>query len=139
MDEWGPGKAFHCSAADCGGEVNLYLRAKIGFCNCATGVADDDELDRISDYHLIRGAITPLGPGQPIKIGWMAGRSRNFALRGARASGRSAVFVGFNDHCDAIVATATVTHDEPNLIADSIIEFLSSQPVLHWAEAALGL
>jgi hypothetical protein len=44
MDEWGKGKAFQCRAADCGVEVNLYIRAKIGFCNCTTGVSDDDEL-----------------------------------------------------------------------------------------------
>ncbi len=33
-DEWGKGKAFRCAAADCGVEVNLFIRAKIGFCNC---------------------------------------------------------------------------------------------------------
>ncbi len=43
-DEWGKGKAFRCEAADCGVEVNLYIRAKIGFCNCQTGVSDDNEL-----------------------------------------------------------------------------------------------
>src|SRR5262249_39513256 len=49
MDQWGKGKAFVCRAADCGAEVTVYIRAKIGFCNCTTGVADDAELDRISD------------------------------------------------------------------------------------------
>jgi len=39
-DPWGKGKAFRCRADDCGGEVQLYVRAKLGFCNCATGVAD---------------------------------------------------------------------------------------------------
>ena len=53
IDQWGKGKAFRCKAADCGTEVNLYIRAKIGFCNCTTGVADDDELDRISDFDLL--------------------------------------------------------------------------------------
>ena len=42
-DQWGEGKAFQCKAVDCGTEVKLYLRAKIGFCNCATGVVDDEE------------------------------------------------------------------------------------------------
>lgn len=40
-DEWGKGKAFRCNATDCGAEVNLYIRAKIGFCNCTTGVQSD--------------------------------------------------------------------------------------------------
>ena len=49
-DEWGKGKAFRCEAANCGVEVNLYIRAKIGFCNCTTGVSDDEELDRLADF-----------------------------------------------------------------------------------------
>src|SRR6185436_3428257 len=44
--------AFRCSAADCGVEVSLYLRPKIGFCNCDTGVADEAELDRVADLEL---------------------------------------------------------------------------------------
>ena len=52
MDEWGKGKAFRCNATDCGAEVNLYIRAKIGFCNCTTGVSDDDELNRLSDFSI---------------------------------------------------------------------------------------
>src|SRR6202046_5515299 len=47
-DEWGEGKAFRCEAADCGAEVNVYIRPKIGFSNCLTGVSDDNELDRLS-------------------------------------------------------------------------------------------
>ena len=38
MDQWGKGKAFRCKATDCGTEVNVYVRAKIGFCNCTSGV-----------------------------------------------------------------------------------------------------
>jgi hypothetical protein len=47
IDQWGTGRAFVCKAGDCGSEVKLYLRAKLGSCNCATGVADDADLDRI--------------------------------------------------------------------------------------------
>ena len=53
MDEWGKGKAFRCKAADCGAEVSIYIRAKIGFCNCTTGVSDDDEFARLSDFNLM--------------------------------------------------------------------------------------
>ncbi|MGY4506290.1 hypothetical protein ACVWYH_010247 [Bradyrhizobium sp. GM24.11] len=48
-DPWGKGKAFRCKADDCGGEVQLYVRAKLGFCNCATGVADDADLEQMGD------------------------------------------------------------------------------------------
>src|SRR5579864_2987677 len=52
-DQWGEGWAYECKAADCGTDVTLYLRPKIGFCNCQTGVADDPELDRVGDIDLI--------------------------------------------------------------------------------------
>ena len=39
LDQWGKGKAFRCKAADCGAEVNVYLRAKLGFCNCTTFIS----------------------------------------------------------------------------------------------------
>jgi hypothetical protein len=39
----------------CGTEVKLYLRAKLGCCNCTTGVADDTDLDRMSDLDLVSG------------------------------------------------------------------------------------
>src|SRR6516225_8724912 len=31
--QWGAGKAFKCKSAGCGGDVHVYLRAKLGFCN----------------------------------------------------------------------------------------------------------
>ena len=80
MDQWGTGRAFACKAAECGGEVKLYLRAKLGSCNCTTGVADDADLDRMSDFDLVGGEVSPLGAGRPITIAWMKGRSRAYAL-----------------------------------------------------------
>jgi hypothetical protein len=65
LDQWGKGKAFRCKASDCGTQVTVYVRAKIGFCNCASGVADDEELDRISDYDLLGNQLTALGPESP--------------------------------------------------------------------------
>src|SRR5216683_2124315 len=53
VDQWGIGRAFVCKPAECGVEVNVYLRPKIGFCKCATGVDDDDELERVGDLPLI--------------------------------------------------------------------------------------
>src|SRR5213075_3137995 len=84
IDQWGRGKAFQCKAADCGTEVTVYIRAKIGFCNCSTGVADDEELDRISDFDLLGNQLTAQGPGQPIAVAWMKGRSRAFSVGGAQ-------------------------------------------------------
>jgi len=139
IDEWGKGKAFRCTAADCGAEINLYIRAKLGFCNCTTGVSDDDELNRLSDFNLIGDKFSVLGPGHPITVAWMKGRSRPYAVVGPFRAGQSALTVAFNDHCDAIVATVVVSHERPTVIEPTIIEFLNSKTILGWAEVTLGL
>ena len=139
LDQWGSGKAFKCKPADCGSEANVYLRAKLGSCNCTTGVADDDDLDRMSDFDLVGGEVSPFGAGRPITIAWMKGRSRAYALTAHNRPGRSTISVVLNDRCDMIVATVVVPHDQPATIEPRIIEFLNSGTVLHWAEVALGI
>jgi hypothetical protein len=139
-DEWGEGKAFRCGQADCGAEVNVYIRAKIGFCNCLTGVSDDNELDRLSDFSLMGGEKTSVrGPGHEINIAWMKGRARAYAVSEPYRAPGSALAIAFNDRCDAIVATATVAHDPPTAVERSVIDFLNSEVVVHWAEVTLGL
>jgi hypothetical protein len=49
-------------------EVNLYLRAKLGSCNCTTGIRDDADLDRMSDFDVVGGEVSPCGEGRPITI-----------------------------------------------------------------------
>ena len=107
----GTGRAFVCKALDCGTEVKLYVRAKLGSCNCSTGVADDADLDRMSDFDLIGAEVSPLGAGRPITVAWMKGRSRGYALSARNPPGKSAISVVFNDRCDMIVATVVLPHD----------------------------
>jgi hypothetical protein len=139
MDQWGQGKAFQCEPADCGSKMSLYLRAKIGFCDCTAGVASDADLDRMSDFDLVGGAVSPLGVGQPITIASMKGRSRAYSLTARNRPGKTAISVVFNDRCDMIVATVVMLHDRPATVEHDVIEFLNSRTVLHWAEVALGL
>lgn len=136
LDEWGKGKAYRCNATDCGSELNVYIRAKIGFCNCTTGVSDDAELDRISDFNLLGNRLQADGAGRPITIAWMKGRSRSFAIGGGP---QTVLSVGFNDHCDAIVATAVIERGEAVALEPAVLEFLNSKTVIHWAEVTLGL
>ena len=138
-DEWGEGKAFRCAAADCGVEVGVYIRAKIGFCNCVSGVSDDNELDRLSDFNLMGEKPSVLGAGHAINIAWMKGRSRAYTVAEPYHTPGSALAIAFNDRCDAIVATATVAHDPPTAIEPSVIDFLNSEVIMHWAEVTLGL
>jgi hypothetical protein len=137
-DPWGKGKAFRCGAAHCGAEVNVYLRAKIGFCNCTTGVADDDDVDRMGDIVLV-GDASPLGASHPIRIARMDGRSRAYTLNTRNPLGRTAISVVFRERCDMIAATAVFGHDRPAAIGPSVIEFLNGPTVMRWAEITLGL
>src|ERR1700704_559781 len=136
IDQWGQGWAYQCKAADCGIDVNLYLRPKIGFCNCQTGVADDEELDRVSDVDLVGSERSAPGPGRPITVHWMKGRSRGYAV--GAGSAKSVLSLAFNNRCDVIVATV-VAGDEPVAQERAVLEFLNGDLVLHWAEVVLGL
>jgi hypothetical protein len=139
MDQWGKGTAFQCSAADCGTEINVYLRAKIGFCNCTTGMTDDADLDRVADFDLFGGALYPQAAGQPVKAGWMKGRSRPFAIRDIRQGEATILTVGLHDNCDALVATAVMERGQLAAVEPIVIEFLNSKIAVEWAEVTLGL
>jgi hypothetical protein len=136
IDQWGQGWAYQCKAADCGTEVNLYLRPKIGFCNCQTGVADDAELDRVGDLDLVGSETAALGPGRPITVHGMKGRSRGYAVGAPPA--RSVLSLAFNNRCDVVVATV-VAGDAPVAQEGAVLEFLNGDLMGHWAEAVLGL
>jgi hypothetical protein len=138
IDEWGFGKAFRCAAADCGSEVNVYLRAKIGFCNCTTGVADDAELERLSDFELLGGKAEALAGGRPINVAWMTGRSRLYALQGP-ARGQSMLAAAFSSDCDALVATAVLDRGRSSAVEPQVMAFLNSETVAQWARGELGL
>lgn len=139
IDQFGRGKAFRCDAAECGTPATLYVRAKIGFCNCTTGVADDAELERIGDLDLIDGKVAAQGDGRPIAVAWMKGRSRSYALTAGNQHGKSVLSIGYNDRCDAIVALAVMPHDRPSDVEAAAIAFLNSPTVMRWAEMTLGL
>jgi hypothetical protein len=136
IDQWGQGWAYQCKAADCGIDVNLYLRPKLGFCNCQTGVADDEELDRVSDLDLLGNERSALGSGRPITVHAMKGRSRSYSV--GAASAKSVLSLAFNNRCDVVVATV-VAGDKPAAQEQAVLEFLNGDLMLHWAEGVLGL
>lgn len=138
VDQWGKGKAFRCKAQDCGAEVNVYLRAKLGFCNCTTGVVDDEDLERMGDLDLV-GEVSPLGAGRPISIAWIKGRSRAYSLGASNPHGKTVMSVVFNERCDMIAATAVLGHDRLAAVEPGVIEFLNGTTVMRWAEITLGL
>ena len=139
LDQWGLGQAYRCASANCGVEVNVYLRAKIGFCNCATGVSDDAELDRVGDLELYSDKWVGLADGREIMVGHMKGRSRPYKVEMRYTPPVFAHAIGFNDKCD--VAVATVVADQQQLaVAERLaLDFLNSERVVRWAEQELGL
>ncbi len=137
IDEWGTGRAFQCNADTCGVTVNLYLRPKIGFCNCARGVYDDAELDRVGDTTLMGPQFSGVGDGHPVTVGWMKGRSRAFIVTGPYQAPASAAAIAFNDKCDVVVATVTADADLSQGERQAL-RFLNTDPVLRWARAELG-
>jgi hypothetical protein len=138
LDQWGIGKAFACGPADCGVRIEVFIRPKIGFCNCATGVADDTELERVADTDLVSPAVRPLGPGRPVKVGWMHGLSRTYQVSDDKP-GERLLSVAFNDECDVVVALASLGSADPAAAAPAVIAFLNSTPVVLWAKKELGL
>src|SRR3979411_1080903 len=105
-DGWPAGRAFHCDVVSCGDEVELYVRPKIGFCNCDSGVADDDEVDRVADLDLMSQRFTPLEPGKAVRIAYMPGRLRSYDLRMSDGSQHAAVGIAVSRRCDLLVAVA---------------------------------
>jgi hypothetical protein len=137
LDQWGVGKAYVCQPADCGVRIDVFIRPKIGFCNCATGVSDDTELERVADTDLISPTVQPLGPGRPVKVGWMYGLSRTYRVSDGKPDER-VLSVAFNDGCDVVVALATLGKAD-DAAAPAVIAFLNSTPVVLWAKKELGL
>jgi hypothetical protein len=139
MDQWGFGKAFRCGPADCGTEISVYLRAKIGFCNCATGVADDAELDRVGDLELYSDKWIGLADGREIKVGLMSGRSRPYKVEMRYSTPVYAHAIGFNDKCDVAVATVVAAQGQLTVAERMALDFLNTDRVLRWAEKELGI
>jgi hypothetical protein len=138
LDEWGIGRAYRCASADCGSEINLYLRAKVGFCNCATGVSDNADLDRVSDLGLFSQDFVGLNDGRPVDVGRLKGRSRLYHVNIPYAPPRDMLAIGFNDQCDVAVATVVADKDRLAQAEGLALDFLSSDPVQRWAAAELG-
>ncbi len=137
LDQWGVGRAFLCSPEHCGTKVEVFIRPKIGFCNCATGVADEQELERVADTDLMTPDAKPLGAAHPIKVGWMKGMSRQY--RSGGKSGENLISLAFNDECDVVVAVATLGAGDPANIEPEVMTFLRSDPIVLWAKKELGL
>ena len=133
-DGWPPGRAYRCAAASCGAEMELYVRPKIGFCNCDSGVADDDEVDRVADLDLISPTFRPLQKGNVVQIADMHGRARHYDL--ADGTQRQAVGMAVSRKCDLMVAVVQGRAGAPELQTRALHQ-LASQPAEGWMKRAM--
>ncbi|SHK16820.1 hypothetical protein SAMN05444159_2597 [Bradyrhizobium lablabi] len=130
-DGWPAGRAFRCENEFCGEQVEIYVRPKIGFCNCDSGVADDDEVDRVADLDLISERFAPLEPGRVIRIADMPGRLRAYDLRMSEGSPHSAIGIAVSHRCDLLVAVAQGT-GKASVVQRVALEFLGSREIMRW-------
>jgi len=135
-DGWPAGRAFRCAVALCGDDVELYVRPKIGFCNCDSGIADDDEVDRVADLDLMSERFLPLEQGKAIRIADMPGRLRTYDLRMSDGSRHSAVGIAVARRCDLLVAVAQGTGSAP-AVQRVALDFLAAETVTQWMTAAM--
>jgi hypothetical protein len=134
-DGWPAGRAFRC--VSCDGHVELYVRPKIGFCNCDTGVADDDEVDRVADLDLISERFAPIAQGRVVRVADMSGRARAYHLAMTGGAHRTAIGIALSHRCDLLVAVTQGDGDARALEA-AALTYLASGEMHHWMMAALG-
>jgi hypothetical protein len=135
-DGWPAGRAFRCATESCGDETEVYVRPKIGFCNCDSGVADDEEVDRVADLDLISQHFVPLEPGRVIRIADMPGRLRSYDLQMADGSRYAAVGLAVSRRCDLLVAVAQGKGNAPG-IQRVALEFLATSDMVRWMASAM--
>lgn len=135
-DGWPAGRAFRCEGS-CGG-IEVYVRPKLGFCNCDSGVADDDEVDRVSDLDLISERFASLRPGEPIRVADMPGRARAYELRMQDEARHVAIGIAVSHRCDLLVAVAQGAAAASDLqrFAAALLE---TEEIRHWVQSAMQL
>jgi hypothetical protein len=135
-DGWPAGRAFRCAAAWCGNDIELYVRPKAGFCNCDSGVADDDEVDRVADLDLISERFVPLEAGEVVRVADMPGRSRAYSLRMPDGAQHGAVGIAVSRRCDLLVAVAQGKGAAAG-VRHAALEFLATDAIKQWMMAAM--
>ena len=136
-DAWPAGRAFRCQSAACGEGVELYVRSKIGFCNCDSGVADDDEVDRVADLDMISPNFVPRAPGTVVRVAGMSGRARAYDLAMSDGSHHAAIGIALSHRCDLLVAVVQGKGTAPG-VERAALAFLGSIGMTRWMTVAMG-
>ena len=135
-DGWPAGRAFRCAVALCGTAIELYVRPKAGFCNCDSGVTDDDEVDRVADLDLISERFVSREAGQVVRVADMPGRLRSYELRMPNGAAHAAIGIAVSRRCDLLVAVAQGrgTGADVQRVA---LDFLATDAMKQWMTATM--
>ncbi|GAC1334616.1 MAG: hypothetical protein NVSMB26_17640 [Beijerinckiaceae bacterium] len=136
-DAWEPGRAFRCASTRCESETELYVRPKLGFCDCTNGVSDDEEVDRVTDLDLISAKFVPMEAGQRIEVDAMPGRARHYKLQMPDGTSRSALAIAFSRRCDVVIAIAQ-SKSASAIAQSAALGLLASEPIRQWLDGALN-
>ncbi|WP_194473045.1 hypothetical protein [Bradyrhizobium sp. CCBAU 51753] len=134
-DGWPAGRAYRCGAAACGSDVEVYLRPKLGFCNCDSGVADDDEVDRVADVDMISPRFAPLRAGEVVRVAEMPGRIRAYDLDMPDGR-RTAIGIAVSHRCDLLAVAAQGSGDAAH-VQRAVLALLESADVSKWMTMAM--
>ena len=134
-DGWPAGRAFRCGVADCGEDVEVYVRPKLGFCNCGSGVADDDEVDRVADVDMISARFTPIKAGDVVHVADMPGRIRAYDVEMSGGK-RSAIGIAVSHRCDLMVAAALGSGAAAG-VQRAALALLGSREIRKWMTVAM--
>ena len=136
-DAWPSGKAFTCIDASCGGGAVLSVRVKIGFCNCDTGIRDDDEVDNVADVDMVTPDFVPSGPGEAIRVANFPGRIRSYGYN-AEGKSRTALGLALARKCDLIAISVNSPKMDEAALRRKVVERLQSPDLLKWINRQLG-
>ena len=138
FDPWPPGRAFQCSKADCGADVELYVRPKLGFCNCTVGITDDSEIDQVGDLAAIGPNFAPTNASHSIVVGDMKGLARHYRII-SPAGDIQALAIVTSKKCDVVVVTIASATALPVEVEQAALALLNSERVLPWITASVGI
>jgi hypothetical protein len=138
QDGWPTGRAFRCNSASCGGGLDVYIRAKIGLCNCSNGITGDAEVDAVSDVDLLAADFAPLAPGAAVAVGGMQGITRAYRLVEPNGVGRRAAGLALSNRCDLVAIASLGAWAGMPKGTEAISTLISRAEIASWLRNQMG-
>ncbi len=137
-DAWPAGRAFRCDGAGCGGAMETYVRPKLGFCNCATGVSGDAEVDGVSDLDMVGIDFVPRAAGAAVASGGLRGRARAYDLTTPDGQSHPAAGLALSARCDLVAVASVGPAAASDAARASVLRLLEQAPLRAWLRSKLG-